>query len=268
MLSSQSLIPLRSGREIPVIGLGTWKLTEGTAEAVSNAIELGYRLIDTSGDYGTQPGVGAGIRMSGIDRNKLFVVTKIEETDIAYDAVVRNLDELGLEQADLILIHRPPEQGPGLELWRGLIRAQRDGLTRDIGVSNYSIEQISELVEATGESPAVNQIEWTPFGHSAEMLAFARQNAIVLQAYSPLTRGERWDDPRLKSIAERHGKSPPQILIRWNLQHGVVPIAKASSGKHQAGNIDVFDFVLSDDEMRILDAANEHYSSLGKLPYV
>ncbi|HVX57451.1 MAG TPA: aldo/keto reductase, partial [Candidatus Saccharimonadales bacterium] len=165
-MNAQSRITLRSGNKMPIMGLGTWKLTRDTADTVAKALELGYRMIDTSGDYGTQPGVGEGIRRSGIGRDEVYLVTKVEETDDAYEATLRNLRELQLDHADLVLIHRPPADEVGLELWRGLIRAKQEGLARDIGVSNYSIDQLQALTDATGETPAVNQIEWSPFGHS------------------------------------------------------------------------------------------------------
>lgn len=267
-MNPDSTVTLRSGRKMPVLGLGTWQLTRATADTVASALERGFRLIDTSGDYGTQPGVGEAIRASGIDRDELYVVTKIEETDDAYEATRADLEELGLEYADLMLIHRPPDDGPGVELWQGLIRARQDGLTRDIGVSNYGARQIAALEQATGETPAVNQIEWSPFGHSDAMLEFCAERGICIQAYSPLTRTKRLDDDTLTDIGEAHGKSPAQVLIRWNLQRGTVPLPKANREEHLDENIDVFDFELDAAEMRRLNELNEQYSSLGTLPYV
>lgn len=165
------------------------------------------------------------------------------------------------------LIHRPPQDGVGEILWRGLIRAKENGLTVDIGVSNYPAASIDALVEATGEAPVVNQIEWSPFGYSQDMLRHAEENAIVLQAYSPLTRTTRLDDPTLATIAERYDKTPAQILLRWDIQHGVVPLPKAGSRAHQEENLDVFDIRLAKADMQRLDALNERYSALGKLPY-
>lgn len=259
---------LLTGNAMPVIGLGTWKLARDTAGAIQSALEAGYRLIDTSGDYGSQPGIGEGVRRAGVARPAFYLTTKVEETDDAYEAVGRNLDELGLDHADLVLIHRPPDDGIGEALWRGLIRARENGLTVDIGVSNYSAEAIDALVEATGETPVVNQIEWSPFGHSREMLRHARENGIVLQAYSPLTRMRRLDDPTLAMLAGKYDKKPSQIVLRWNIEHGVVPLPKAGSREHQEENIDLFDIRLAKADMERLDALNEHYSALGKLPYV
>lgn len=183
-----STVELHTGRTMPMLGLGTWELTEGTSRAVEQAVALGYRMIDTSGDYGTQPGVGRALK-NGIGRDNIFLVTKIEEDEDAYKATRRNLDELGEEYVNLMLIHRPPENGAGVHLWEGLIRARDEGMARDIGVSNYSIAEMRELHKTTGELPTVNQIEWSPFGWSREMLQWSRDNGVVLQAYSPLTRG-------------------------------------------------------------------------------
>ncbi|MCO5147255.1 MAG: aldo/keto reductase [Aquamicrobium sp.] len=258
---------LHTGNTIPVIGLGTWKLTRDTADAIRTALQVGYRLIDTSGDYGTQEGIGEGIRRSGLARPDFYLTTKVEETDDAYEALGRSLDELGLDHADLVLIHRPPQDGVGEILWQGLIRARENGLAVDIGVSNYSAAAIDALAEATGVVPVVNQIEWSPFGHSEDMLRHAEENAIVLQAYSPLTRMTRLDDPTLATIAERYDKTPAQILLRWDVQHGVVPLPKAGSREHLEENLDIFDIRLAKADMQRLDGLNERYSALGKLPY-
>ena len=239
-------------------------LTDDTEGTVTEALQLGYRLIDTSGDYGTQPGVGEAIRRSGLNRDEVFLVTKVEEDEDAYEATRRNLDDLGLDRADLMLIHRPPPDGAGEELWRGLIRARDDGLTHEIGVSNYSIDQLDALAHATGEMPAVNQIEWSPFGWSRHMLEHCKNNGILLQAYSPLTRAERLDDERLGAIAAGYGKTPAQILLRWNLQLGIVPLPKANRRRHLIENLEVFDFHLDDQHMDDLNRLNQGWSALGE----
>ncbi len=266
--NGSSTIRLHTGRRMPVIGCGTWQLQHRTAETVLQALRQGFRLIDTSGDYHTQRGIGEALRQSELSRDAVFVVTKIEDTDDAYEATRRNLAELKLDYADLVLIHRPPERGVGEVLWQELRRAKRDRLTRDIGVSNYSIEQIEELVYRTGELPAVNQIEWTPFGHSPRMLDFCHDNGIVIQAWSPLTRGQRLNDDKLAAMAARYGRTPAQLLIRWNLQLGVVPIPKANHVRHLQDNLHVFDFEISQLDMTKLRAMNEHYSAMGSLQYV
>jgi diketogulonate reductase-like aldo/keto reductase len=266
-LSIHSRKPLRSGNRMPLIGLGTWQLTDQTADTVAHALQLGYPMIDTSGDYGTQPGIAEALRKARPPRESFYLVTKVEETDDAYAATRKNLAELGLAHADLMLVHRPPKTGSGEELWRGLIRARNEGLARDIGVSNYSVDQIRALAEATGEMPAVNQIEWSPFGYGTRMRKFCHDNQIVIQAYSPLTRTERLDDPALTEIAEHYGKTTAQILLRWNLQHGVVPLPKANRKEHMEENLRVFDFRIDVQDLATLDGLNERYSSLGTLPY-
>lgn len=261
-------LPLNTGRAMPIMGLGTWQLTTDTAGTVEEALHRGYRMIDTSGDYGTQPGIGEAIRRSGVDRAEIFLVTKVEENEDAYEATGKNLDELRLDHADLMLIHRPPSTGPGHELWEGLIRAREEGLTTDIGVSNYTDERIGELIDSSGVTPSVNQIEWSPFGWSQETREAARQNEVVIQAYSPLTRARRLDDARLVSLASTYGKTPAQLLLRWNLQHRIAPLPKANRRDHLRENVAIFDFEMGEAEMGELDALNEHYSALGSLPYV
>ena len=267
-MDKNSKVALQGGSKMPVFGLGTWQLTINTADTVLYALKLGYRLIDTSSDYGTQPGIGEAIKKSRLNRKDIYITTKVEETDDAYERTKANLEELDLDYVDLMLIHRPPFMGAGEELWEGLIRAKEEGLVKDIGVSNYSASLIEQLIKVSGKAPAVNQIEWSPFGHSWEMKKYCEEKKIIIQAYSPLTRAERLDDNVLVELAEKYQKSPAQILIRWNLQQGTVPIPKANQKKHLEENIDVFNFEISDDDIRLLNSLNEEYSSLDYLPYI
>jgi 2,5-diketo-D-gluconate reductase A len=267
-LDVSSVVELRSGRDMPVIGLGTWMLTSHTPEAVLHAFELGYRMVDTSADYKTQPGIGKAVRRLPLPRESLFISMKVEPEENGYDATRRNLEELKLAYADLVLIHRAPEKGVGETLWEQLMRARDEGLARDIGVCSYKVEQLKTLIQNTGEPPAVHQLEWSPFGHSLDMLSYCRGQQIVLQAYSPLTRGKRLKDERLAEIAARHRKSPAQVILRWNLQQGVVPIPKAYREDHQRDNLDIFNFSLDEADMGVLDALNEHFSALEKLDYL
>jgi 2,5-diketo-D-gluconate reductase A len=267
-LTLDSTVSLRSGRQMPILGLGTWMLTTHTPEAVEHAFELGYRMVDTSADYMTQPGIGRAIHRGSLPREALYVVMKVEETENGYDAVQKNLGELKLAYADLALIHRQPEKGAGETIWRGLMQARDEGLVRDIGVCSYKVSALSELAESTGEMPAVHQIEWSPFGHSLDMRNFCRANGIVVQAYCPLTRGKRLKDERLLAIAGKYGKSAAQVILRWDLQHGVVPIPKAYREDHQRQNLALFDFELDEQDMAALDAVNEHFSALEKLDYL
>lgn len=267
-MDAQSTIKLRTGSRMPVLGLGTWQLTTDTAGTVEAALTLGYRMIDTSSDYGTQPAIGEAIKRSELTRDEVYIITKVEETDDAFEATREYVAEMQLDHADLMLIHRPPPRGAGKELWDGLIRAKQQGLTRDIGVSNYSIDLIEELIDATGEVPTVNQIEWSPFGFSNDMHRYCKERNIVIQAYSPLTRARRLDDDALRAIASKYDHSPAQILIRWNLQRGTVPLPKANRRDHLEENIHVFDFEIAGRDMAALDRLNEQYSSLGSLQYV
>lgn len=267
-MDRQVTVPLHTGRAMPVLGLGTWELTIETASSVEHALEAGYRMIDTACDYGSQPGIGEALRRTGLDRDEIYLVAKVEEDQDAYEATRRYLDEMGQNRADLMLIHRPPPEASGVELWEGLLRAREAGLTVDIGVSNYSMARIEQLVEATGELPAVNQIEWSPFGWSGEMLSYCREREIVIQAYSPLTRTERLDDETVAEVAASHDRTPAQVLLRWSLQRGTVPLPKANRKDHQVENLGAFDFALGEKDMQVLDDLNEHYSSLGELPYV
>lgn len=267
-MDSTTRIPLRTGRQMPVMGLGTWLLTDQTAATVEAALDAGYRMIDTAMDYGSQPGIGDAIRNSSLPRDEIYLVSKIEEDDDPLGGIERDLNEMGLEYADLTLIHRPPPEGHGEALWRGLIDAQERGLVRDIGVSNYSADMVDALAASTGVTPVVNQIEWTPFGHDLALLDHHREKDIIVQAYSPLTRGELLNDDTLAGIAEAYGKTPAQILIRWNLQRGTVPLPKANQADHFRENLAVFDFELSGEHMERLESLDRNYSALGGLPYV
>jgi 2,5-diketo-D-gluconate reductase A len=262
----QTNVKLHSGGSMPVIGLGTWGLKGDIPSIVMTALAAGYRMIDTSSDYGSQSGIGEALALTDIPRSELYIVTKVEETDDAYKRTLQNLEELQLEYIDLMLIHRPPQNGAGEELWQGLIRAQKQGLVRDIGVSNYSEQQIQSLVASSGVYPVVNQIEWSPFGWSAQMLEFCEENDIVIQAYSPLTHDERLNEGVLQQMGEKYGKTPAQILVRWSLQMGLVPLPKSDNPTHIQENVDVFDFSLSSEDMEELRGLNEDFSALADKP--
>jgi 2,5-diketo-D-gluconate reductase A len=253
---------------MPVLGLGTWMLTSHTRDLVVNALRLGYRMIDTSGDYHTQAGIGAALADLAPPRDEVYLTSKVETDQDTYEATCKNLAELSLDYLDLVLIHEAPDKGVGEDLWRGLIRARDEGKARDIGVCSYKIAQLQELMDRTGEVPAVHQVEWSPFGHSLDMLNFCAAHGIQLQAYSPLTRGKRLDDPRLAQIASKYDKTPAQLILRWDLQHGVVPIPKAGRADHQQENLDIFDFDIEAIDMSTLDGMNEQFSALEKLEYL
>lgn len=253
---------LPHGGKIPVLGLGVWQAAAGreTREAVLSALSCGYRLIDTARIYGNEKEVGEAVRASGLPPGEVFVTTKLWNADHGYDATIRacreSLAALGLSRVDLYLIHWPVG-GKRLKTWKAMVTLKEDGFCDAIGVSNYTIAHVTELLEASSVVPAVNQVEFHPFLFQKELLSFCRAHGIVLEAYSPLTRGERLSDRRLLSIAGNYGKSAAQLLLRWALQHDVVVIPKSVNPRRIRENAEVFDFVLSADDMKVLDSLGE-----------
>ena len=255
---------MRTRRPIPSIGLGVYKSEPGpvTKNAVSAALELGYRHIDTASIYNNEADVGDAIAASGLDRSDVFVTTKLWNDDQGYDntlkAFDRSLDQLGLDYVDLYLIHWPV-QVVRLDTWRALERLTLDGRVRDIGVSNYMALHLREILEHAAVVPAVNQIELSPFNYRTRMetLDLCREHDIVVEAYSPLTKGRKLGDPVLGEVSASHGKSPAQVLIRWALDKGFVVLPKSVNRDRIAENMDVFDFTLTAEEHDRLDALDE-----------
>ncbi len=256
MHSAQSTIPLNNGTAIPVLGLGVWEIPDGapTIDAVSWAFEAGYRHVDTAKFYGNESGVGEAVRRSGLAREQIWITTKLWPTDQlnvrrAFDAT---LARLGLEYIDLYLVHWAT---PGLvtRTWKAMEALVGDGRCRTIGVSNHSVGQLADILRAARVRPAVNQVRVSPFGWDAKLLEYCAREHIVVEAYSPLTRGHRLDDQRVATLAGAYGKTPAQILVRWALQKGTVPLPKSSQRNHVRENAEVFDFELSAEDMAVLD---------------
>lgn len=245
---------LASGASIPLLGFGTWQIEGPTAvQATGTALSLGYRHLDTATVYGNEQEVGTALRESGIARDEVFVTTKIPP-NLASNAaatLATSLRLLDVGHVDLWLIHWT-EDSAAVDLWRELVRAQADGLARDIGVSNYSLAQIDELADATGVRPAVNQIPWSPFRFDAALLEGHRERDIVVEGYSGLKRGTM-EHPVVQETAARVGRTPAQVLIRWQLQHGIVVIPKSTNPERIRQNADVADLTLSDEDMTALD---------------
>lgn len=242
---------LRPGVDIPLLGLGTWQAREGEAyDAVRTALELGYRHIDTARAYRNEEEVGRAVRDSGLDRSEVFVTTKLppEEADDAPRVIDESLSKLGLEYVDLWLVHWPPNKQARPDVWENVIAAQQAGKARAIGVSNYSIAQIDELTQATGVTPSINQIPWSPADYDADLVAAHRERDVVLEGYSPFKRTDL-DDPVLTEIAQVHGVTTAQVVLRWHLDTGVVAIPKSVHRERIATNLDVTGFSLSDDEV-------------------
>ncbi|HUO38231.1 MAG TPA: aldo/keto reductase, partial [Mycobacterium sp.] len=263
--SSQTVptITLNDGYTIPVLGLGVAELSEQEAEqAVAAALEAGYRLIDTAAAYGNEEAVGRAIAASGIPREELFVTAKVATQDQGYlqskEACARSLDRLGLGYVDMYMIHWPAAQlGTYVDTYGALQILQQDELIRSIGVCNFLEEHLRTIIDLTYTSPAVNQIELHPLLNQAELREFDADNGIVTEAYSPLGVGAVLGNPTIDSIAEAHGKSPAQVLIRWSLQLGNVVIPRSANPERIAANINVFDFELSAEQMTGIDALNE-----------
>lgn len=271
-----STIELNDGHAIPRLGLGVWLISSGKSceSAVRAALEAGYRHIDTAAFYGNEESVGKAIRDSGIAREEIYVTTKLWNSAHGDPALAleRSLRKLKMDYVDLYLIHYPvPER---LRSWRVLERLRASGRTRSIGVSNFTIRHLTELFVAGETVPAVNQVELHPYLYQRELMEYCRENHIVIEAYSPLTHGERLADPKLAAIAKKYpsagrqmrrgaapaagAKSTAQILIRWALQHDIVVIPKSANRQRIIEDADVFDFAISAEDMRTLDGFNEN----------
>jgi 2,5-diketo-D-gluconate reductase A len=248
-------VDLRGGGAIPTIGLGTWELRGKEAQRVTEtALSLGYRHLDTATMYRNEAEVGRGIAAAGVARPDVFVTTKLwpDELGNVRVAIESSLEALALDHVDLWLIHWPPDQQASPQVWEQLLTARDAGLTTHVGVSNYSIEQIDELVSATGEGPSVNQVPWAPSLHDAAVADGHRARSVVLEGYSPLKRSDL-DGPALAAIASAHGVTAAQVILRWHVQQRIVTIPKSASEGRLAENLDVFGFALTDTEMAMLD---------------
>jgi diketogulonate reductase-like aldo/keto reductase len=284
-LPIETKLTLNDSHLIPQLGLGVWQTrASATCEAaVLAALEAGYRHIDTAAMYGNEESVGAAIRMSGIPRENIFVTTKLWNSDHGNPAraLETSLRKLKLDYIDLYLIHYPVRERR--QSWRALEALRAEGKARSIGVSNFTIRHLTELLAETKTVPAVNQVEFHPYLYQRDLLDFCAGEGIVIEAYSPLTKGVRLKDPKLVAVARKYKKtepqqatpwsrlplldrlsrvseikSPAQILIRWALQHGLVVIPKSANRRRIFEDADVFDFEISAEDMEILDRFNEN----------
>jgi methylglyoxal/glyoxal reductase len=264
LLTLKSSAKLNNGVEIPYLGLGVYQSPPGeiTLRAVKYALKIGYRQIDTAELYGNEKDVGRALRESGIRREDVFITTKVWNSHQGYDSTLYacegSLGRLGLSYVDLYLIHWPV-QGLGDETWRAMIKLLHQGKARAIGVSNYSIRELNELLEKSDIVPAVNQVEFHPFLYQEDLLRFCKNNNIQLEAYSPLTRGKRLNHPKILELAKKYNKTPAQVLIRWSLQHNVIVIPKSIHEARIKENSQVFDFQLEPKDMKLLDSLNENF---------
>lgn len=256
---------LNTGRPVPAIGFGTWKLSEAQAvEAVCRALEVGYRVIDTAAVYGNEHAVGEAIRRSGVPRAELFVTTKLWNDCQGYDRTLKAFEEsrrkLGLDYIDLYLIHWPatPERH---DSWRAFEQLLADGKLRAAGVSNFTVEHLQELAQHSQLTPAVNQIEFHPFIYQQQrgIQDYCADRGILIEAYSPLSRLSGSVPPELRQIAEQTGKTPQQVVLRWCVQQGTLPLPRSANPDHIEANFDIFDFELDKDAMTALNSLSDGY---------
>jgi 2,5-diketo-D-gluconate reductase A len=253
-------IPLQGGASVPQLGFGVFQVPPTEAvEAVRCALEVGYRHIDTAAAYRNEAEVGEAIRASGIDRAEVFVTTKCFNTNHGYErakaAFERSLERLGFDHVDLYLIHWPvPSKDLYVETWRAFIELQREGGARAIGVSNFQPAHLRRVIEETGATPAINQVELHPYLQQRELREVHAELGIVTESWSPLAQGLVLEDPVIVAIAQEHGRTPAQVVIRWHLQLGLVVIPKSVTPQRVRENFEVFDFELSAEQMAQIEA--------------
>jgi len=261
-LRIESTVKLNNNVRMPILGLGVYQSPPGrvTQNAVKFALSVGYRHVDTARIYGNEADVGQAVHQSGITREALFVTTKLWNTDQGYDSTLRaceaSLKRLGMDYLDLYLIHFPvPETRK--ESWKAMKTLLGKRNCRAIGVSNFTIPHLEDLLETHEVIPAVNQVEFHPFLYQRELLEYCQRKGIQVEAYSPLARGERFKHPRITALATKYSKTPAQLMLRWGLQHGLVVIPKSTGEERIRENTQVFDFEISAEDMRSLDSLNE-----------
>ena len=260
------------GRSAPTLGLGTWQIPNDTvASVVCQAIEIGYRLIDTAAIYDNEVGVGRGIRDSGIPRDDLFIATKLWNDShphgLSRPAFEASLEKLGLDYIDLYLIHWPvPKANEFVQAWEAFIQLRDEGLVRSIGVSNFNRPHLQQLLDETGVLPVVNQIELHPRFQQSELRQFHTDNDIVTQAWSPLAQGTLRDHPVLAGIASQHGRSIAQVILRWHIEMGHMIIPKTTRAERLKENFDIFDFSLSQENMAAISALDTDDGRVGPDP--
>lgn len=269
-VSANDVYKLKNGVEMPIIGLGVYKAENGgqVKDAILAAIDAGYRHIDTASFYGNEKGVGEAIRASDVSRDSLFITTKVWNDDLGYEETLKafeiSMDNLGLDYLDLYLIHWPIE-GRYTEAWKAMEKLYADGRVKAIGVSNFHRQHLEEVFSMCRVKPMVNQLEYHPHLVQKEMHEFCKMHGIQLEAWAPLKRGGLFEEPIIQALVEKHGKTPAQIILRWDIQNGVSTIPKSVTPSRIQENIDVFDFELSDADMKKIDSLDSN-QRMGKNP--
>lgn len=255
---------MNNGIEIPQFGLGVYLTKSGKEciDAVTWALEAGYRHIDTAKTYGNEKEVGEAVRNSGIKREEIFITTKLWNDDHGYESALKAFDKslktLNTDYIDLYLIHWPVKD-KRKDSWKALEKIYESGYCKSIGVSNYMINHLNELFSYANTIPVINQVEFSPYNYQKELLDICTKNKIILEAYSPLTRMKKLDDPKVLSIAKKHNKTVAQVLIRWAIEHEIVVIPKSAHKERIIENANVFDFSLDESDMKILNSLDEGF---------
>jgi diketogulonate reductase-like aldo/keto reductase len=257
---------LANGVKMPWVGLGTWAQGPTVTATIKSALQIGYRSIDTGSFYQNEEGIGLGIKESGISRQTLFVTTKVWNSEQGYEATLKSFDvslqHLQLDYADLYLVHWPV-RGKFKDTWKALEKLYQDGRVRAIGVSNFNIHHLKEVMKEASIKPMVNQFDIHPLNTWVELRKYCQEEGIQVEAWAPLGQGAVFQNPVLQEIAAAHGKSVSQVVLRWHLQNGVVTIPKSNSEDRLKENLRIFDFQLSADDLRKIDALNENRNLLG-----
>lgn len=255
-------VELKSGDQMPLLGLGTWQLRgQQCVDSVKMAVEIGYNHIDTADGYDNHQAVGRGIKEIGVDRDELFITSKIKPENLHYDDIKedaqRFLDELEIEYLDLLLIHWPNKDIPLEESLKALKEVKEKGLAKNIGVSNFTINHLKDAADFDPDLVAVNQVEFHPSLYQKELLDFCQENGIVLTAYSPLARGEVFENKVIKKLAQKYDKSAAKLTLKWLIDKDIAAIPKASSREHLEANFDLFDWELPAEVREEMDQLNE-----------
>ncbi|MBN9159778.1 MAG: hypothetical protein BGO98_26700 [Myxococcales bacterium 68-20] len=272
-MTSVPAIRLNDGRSMPALGFGVWQIPDPEAEkATREALASGYRSIDTAQIYANEEGVGRAIASSGVARSDVFLTTKVWNANQGRDATRRAFDDslkkLATDYLDLYLIHWPsPKRGLYVETWKALIELKKEGRVRSIGVSNFGPNELKRILDETGERPVLNQIELHPRFQQRETCVFHEAHGVATEAWSPLGQGQLLQDPVVTSIAQKHGRSAAQVLLRWHLRHGFIVIPKSATPSRIRENFDVFGFDIDAEDMKALDGLDSADGRIGPNPY-
>jgi diketogulonate reductase-like aldo/keto reductase len=260
-LNINSKLKLNNGGEIPYLGLGTYDIRgrKEVDKAIHSAFEAGYRLIDTAAAYYNEKEIGEAIKSSGVPREEIFITTKLDNSDHGYQQTLKAFDKslkkLDTDYVDLYLIHWPERKRN--ESWKVMEELLKQGKSKAIGISNYMISHLEDLKKNSSVLPAVNQFEFNPFVFEREVKEYCQNLGVAVEAYTPIARGRKFKHPEIKKLSEKYGKTPAQLMLRWGLQHNVIVIPKSSNPERIKENADIFDFNISDEDIKILNSLDE-----------